>query len=167
MLLASGLLTTSAFAKLILGFLHNKAMNCQPYLAREVFPLFYLSDCHVSECWVGQRVLEREESEIVISERDRKYVRQVPLSFKMPVGCLGAPAPPSPASREAPASLAEKMELMQQTLLIQIFRMESSTSLSCSTCSSFSRTCCQVDSGWQVTRRCHCCGCCRRRCRCR
>merc|ERR550517_2303926 len=39
---------------------------------------------------------------------------------------------------------------MQQTLLIQIFRMESSTSLSCSTCSSFSRTCCQVDSGWQV-----------------
>ena len=68
----------------------------------------------------------------------------------MPVGCLGAPAPPSPASREAPASLAEKMELMQQTLLIQIFRMESSTSLSCSTCSSFSRTCCQVDSGWQV-----------------
>ena len=96
-----------------------------------------------------KRGLERE-SEIVISERDRKYVRQVPLSFEMPVGCLGAPAPPSPASREAPASLAEKMELMQQTLLIQIFRMESSTSLSCSTCSSFSRTCCQVDSGWQV-----------------
>ena len=42
------------------------------------------------------------------------------------------------------------MELMQQTLLIQIFRVESPATLSCSTYSSFSRTCCQVESGWQV-----------------
>ena len=122
-------------------------------LMREFFLSFRLP-CERVLGW-AKSVRERE-SEIVISERDRKYVRQVPLSFEMPVGCLGAPAPPSPASREAPASLAEKMELMQQTLLIQIFRMETSTSLSCSTCSSFSRTCCQVDSGWQVTRRCCC-----------
>jgi hypothetical protein len=69
---------------------------------------------------------------------------------------------------------AERMELMQQTLLIQIFRLDSQVGaalrkvmqidtnrckcdrsllqavLSCSTCAAFSRTCCQAESGWTV-----------------
>ena len=129
------------------------AIKCQLYCSqaptRQALKCFHLSDCHVSEKRVGERVRE-----IVISERDPKYVHQVPLNLKMPVGCLGAPAQPSsPGSRgggEAATIQAERMELMQQTLLIQIFRVESPTSLSCSTCASFSRTCCQAESGWQV-----------------
>ena len=83
----------------------------------------------------------------------------------MPVGCLGslsggqvspdrAPGPGAlPEARgpgATPAGLAERLEVMQQTLLIQIFRAESSASLACPACQAFAPTCCQVESGWSV-----------------
>jgi len=42
------------------------------------------------------------------------------------------------------------MAVMQHTLLIQIFRVNNDTTLSCTTCSPFSPVCCQVESGWSV-----------------
>ena len=51
----------------------------------------------------------------------------------------------SEASRQA-----ETMAVMQHTLLIQIFRVNNDTTLSCTTCSLFSPVCCQVESGWTV-----------------
>jgi len=80
----------------------------------------------------------------------------------MPVGCLGGSTrattdstmylnngdvqePGSEASRQA-----ETIAVMQHTLLVQIFRVNSEASLSCSTCSSFSPVCCQTESGWNI-----------------
>ena len=80
----------------------------------------------------------------------------------MPVGCLGGSTRTtadstlylnngevqdqgSEASRQA-----ETMAVMQHTLLIQIFRVNNDTTLSCTTCSLFSPVCCQVESGWTV-----------------
>lgn len=80
----------------------------------------------------------------------------------MPVGCLGGSTrattdstlylnngqvqePGSEASRQA-----ETIAVMQHTLLVQIFRVDSESSLSCATCSSFSPVCCQTESGWAV-----------------
>ena len=101
-------------------------------------------------------------------------------SGKMPVGCLGQSGPKgldvadsnlylhnglngstgetngteSDASRQA-----EEIALMQQTLLLQIFRVEKDerqgavsprTFLSCTTCSPYAPNCCQVESGWSL-----------------
>ena len=80
----------------------------------------------------------------------------------MPVGCLGGSTrattdstlylnngqvqePGSEASRQA-----ETIAVMQHTLLVQIFRVNSEATLSCATCSSFSPVCCQTESGWAV-----------------
>ena len=80
----------------------------------------------------------------------------------MPVGCLGGSTRTtadstlylnneedqdqgSEASRQA-----ETMAVLQHTLLVQIFRVNNDTTLSCTTCSLFSPVCCQVESGWTV-----------------
>lgn len=80
----------------------------------------------------------------------------------MPVGCLGGSTRAAADStlylnngavQESGSEASKQAEIiavMQQTLLVQIFRVDSDASLSCSTCSSFSSVCCQAESGWAV-----------------
>ena len=80
----------------------------------------------------------------------------------MPVGCLGGSTRTTADSTlylnngevqeqgSEASKQAETMAVMQHTLLIQIFRVNNDTTLSCTTCSPFSPVCCQVESGWSV-----------------
>ena len=76
----------------------------------------------------------------------------------MPVGCMGHPARNTSHTgadsrvqdSKARRQTGESIALMQHTLLLQIFRTESSAALSCPTCLSFSHSCCQVESGWSI-----------------
>ena len=84
----------------------------------------------------------------------------------MPVGCLGGGSHELQAPSNGPMDIimtssvlntADQFAFMQQTLLMQIFRVGSVAdssvgSLTCPTCIAFSDQCCQRESGMQLFR---------------
>jgi len=98
-----------------------------------------------------------------IIERNTKSAKN-----KMPVGCLSGGRSvgdadstlylnsdgmgPNQESGSDASRQADQMAVMQQTLLVQIFRIpqDEGNILSCQTCSTFSSSCCQTESGWSA-----------------